>query len=128
MKDSNFSESSCFDESTGENALSNVPVLYLILSYCRSAGYSNVNPTPESTVEEDGADSIASVEPAGRASDLERNKSSIKIIQTNLFSRGHILQTFLQLIQVILSYCLMLIFMTYNTWLCAAVAMGAATG
>ena len=85
MKDSNFSESSCFDKSTGENALSNVPVLYLILSYCRSAGYSNVNPTPESTVEEDGADSIASVEPAGRASDLDRNKSNIKIIQTNLF-------------------------------------------
>jgi len=101
---------------------------FMLRQEYRSAGYSNVNPTPESTVEEDGADSIASVEPAGRASDLERNKSSIKIIQTNLFSRGHILQTFLQLIQVILSYCLMLIFMTYNTWLCAAVAMGAATG
>ena len=86
-----------------------------------------MSPSLETTVE-DGSDSITSVEPAVMTSDQERNKSNIKIIQTNLLSRGHILQTFLQLLQVILSYCLMLIFMTYNTWLCAAVAMGAATG
>ena len=30
--------------------------------------------------------------------------------------------------QIVLSYCLMLIFMTYNVWLCLAVALGAATG
>ena len=77
---------------------------------------------------EDGTDSINSVEPAVRTSHQEKTESNIKIIQTNLLSRGHILQTFLQLLQVILSYCLMLIFMTYNTWLAAAVAMGAATG
>jgi len=93
----------------------------------RSSGYSNVSPSPESTID-DGSNSINSIEPAGRVSGQERDKSSIKIIQTNLFSRGHILQTFLQLLQVVLSYCLMLIFMTYNTWLCAAVALGAATG
>jgi len=100
---------------------------FLLRQEYRSSGYSNVSPSPESTVD-DGSDSINSIEPAVRVSGLERDKSSIKIIQTNLFSRGHILQTFLQLIQVVLSYCLMLIFMTYNTWLCAAVAVGAATG
>lgn len=40
----------------------------------------------------------------------------------------HILQTFLHVIQVTLSYFLMLIFMTYNVWLCLAVALGAGFG
>jgi len=43
-------------------------------------------------------------------------------------SRGHLLQTVLQFVQVVLSYCLMLIFMTYNVWLGLAVALGAAVG
>merc|ERR1711892_279897 len=44
---------------------------FMLRQEYRSAGYSNVNPTPESTIEEDGSDSIASVEPAaGRVSDL----------------------------------------------------------
>ena len=88
-----------------------------------------MSPATDSLVGE-GSDSAISIEPAVRASaqDQQRNKSSIKIIQTNLLSKGHLLQTFFQLIQVILSYCLMLIFMTFNTWLCAAVAMGAAVG
>ena len=76
----------------------------------------------------------------------------MKIIQTSILSRGHLLQTLLQFVQVgacllgvlignltrckheivsvqiVVSYCLMLIFMTYNVWLCLAVALGAATG
>jgi len=100
---------------------------FMLRQEYRSSGYSNVNPSPESPVD-DGSDSINSIETNARVSGQERTKSGIKIIQTNLFSRGHILQTFLQLVQVVLSYCLMLIFMTYNTWLCAAVALGAATG
>merc|ERR1719430_3068266 len=99
---------------------------FMLRQQYRSSGYSNVNPSPESTID-DGSDSINSIEPV-RVSGQEKSKSSIKIIQTNLFSRGHILQTFLQLVQVVLSYCLMLIFMTYNTWLCAAVALGAGAG
>ena len=73
--------------------------------------------------------SIDAIEPANTApSSQEVTNTNIKIIQTNLLSMGHMVQTFLQLIQVILSYCLMLIFMTYNTWLCASVAMGATVG
>jgi len=100
---------------------------FLLRQQYSSAGYSNVAPSPPEILE-DGSDSINSVEPAIRTSDQERSKSAVKIIQTSLLSRGHLAQTFLQLIQVILSYFLMLIFMTYNTWLCAAVAMGAAMG
>ncbi len=40
----------------------------------------------------------------------------------------HFYQTFLHLIQVTLSFMLMLIFMTFNTWLCIAVVVGAAAG
>jgi len=40
----------------------------------------------------------------------------------------HFYQSFLHLIQVTLSFLLMLIFMTYNTWLCIAVVLGAGFG
>lgn len=45
-----------------------------------------------------------------------------------MFSWPHILQTFLHVIQMVLSYFLMLIFMTYNVWLCLAVVTGAGMG
>lgn len=40
----------------------------------------------------------------------------------------HIYQTFLHVVQVTLSFLLMLIFMTYNVWLCLGVVFGAAVG
>lgn len=40
----------------------------------------------------------------------------------------HFYQTFLHVLQVTLSFLLMLIFMTYNLWLCSAVVIGAAIG
>lgn len=45
-----------------------------------------------------------------------------------MMSRAHAWQTFLHGVQVLVSYMLMLVFMTYNTWLCAAVVLGSATG
>ncbi|KAJ8920406.1 hypothetical protein NQ315_005272 [Exocentrus adspersus] len=45
-----------------------------------------------------------------------------------MISKIHFLQTFLHMIQMILSYFLMLIFMTYNVWLCIAVVAGAGVG
>lgn len=52
---------------------------------------------------------------------LERN------IPTML-SAAHAWQTVLHGFQVLVSYMLMLVFMTYNVWLCAAVVLGSATG
>lgn len=40
----------------------------------------------------------------------------------------HCWQTVLHILQMIVSYFLMLIFMTYNVWLCVAVALGAGAG
>jgi len=45
-----------------------------------------------------------------------------------IFSLMHFYQSFLHLVQVTLSLMLMLIFMTYNTWLCLAVVFGAMVG
>lgn len=45
-----------------------------------------------------------------------------------MLSPAHFLQTLLHVIQVVLSYVLMLVFMTYNGFLCIAVAAGAGAG
>ncbi|XP_025203560.1 high affinity copper uptake protein 1 isoform X1 [Melanaphis sacchari] len=45
-----------------------------------------------------------------------------------MFSVTHLLQTFLHILQISISYLLMLIFMTYNVWLCLAVLFGATLG
>uniref|UniRef100_W5LWQ5 Copper transport protein n=2 Tax=Lepisosteus oculatus TaxID=7918 RepID=W5LWQ5_LEPOC len=51
-----------------------------------------------------------------------------KTVGQRMFSMPHLLQTVLHVIQVVVSYFLMLIFMTYNGFLCIAVAAGAGTG
>ncbi|XP_076626481.1 copper transporter 1A isoform X2 [Colletes latitarsis] len=45
-----------------------------------------------------------------------------------MLSWMHTFQTFLHIVQIVLSYFLMLIFMTYNVWLGMAVVFGAAIG
>ena len=45
-----------------------------------------------------------------------------------MLSLAHGIQTLLHLVQFVVSYFLMLIFMTYNVYLCMAVAFGAAAG
>ncbi|XP_013195448.2 high affinity copper uptake protein 1 isoform X2 [Amyelois transitella] len=51
-----------------------------------------------------------------------------QVIQPTMLSTPHAWQTVLHGVQVLVSYMLMLVFMTYNTWLCAAVVLGSATG
>ncbi|XP_057695276.1 high affinity copper uptake protein 1 [Corythoichthys intestinalis] len=51
-----------------------------------------------------------------------------KTVGQRMLSHAHFLQTLLHVIQVVVSYLLMLIFMTYNVFLCAAVAAGAGAG
>ncbi|XP_011506566.1 PREDICTED: high affinity copper uptake protein 1 isoform X2 [Ceratosolen solmsi marchali] len=51
-----------------------------------------------------------------------------RIVQPTMLSWMHGFQTLLHIVQIILSYFLMLIFMTYNTWLCTGVVAGAAIG
>ncbi|XP_043835626.1 high affinity copper uptake protein 1-like [Dromiciops gliroides] len=51
-----------------------------------------------------------------------------KTVGQQMLSLPHFLQTVLHVIQVVISYFLMLIFMTYNAYLCITVAAGAETG
>ncbi|XP_035685530.1 high affinity copper uptake protein 1-like [Branchiostoma floridae] len=45
-----------------------------------------------------------------------------------MFDRMHALQSLLHIVQVLVSYGLMLVFMTFNVWLCLSVALGAGAG
>uniref|UniRef100_A0A182PNB9 Copper transport protein n=1 Tax=Anopheles epiroticus TaxID=199890 RepID=A0A182PNB9_9DIPT len=56
------------------------------------------------------------------------NEEGARIVQPTMLSLMHLYQTLLHILQVTLSFLLMLIFMTYNTWLCLAVVLGAALG
>ncbi|ESP04505.1 hypothetical protein LOTGIDRAFT_136112 [Lottia gigantea] len=62
------------------------------------------------------------------------NSQENMIIQTRqavaaqMLSCGHFIQTLLHMLQVFISYCLMLVFMTYNVWLCLAIILGAGAG
>ncbi|XP_057180958.1 high affinity copper uptake protein 1 [Triplophysa rosa] len=51
-----------------------------------------------------------------------------KTVGQRMVSLSHVLQTVLHIIQVVVSYFLMLVFMTYNGYLCIAVAAGAGFG
>ncbi|XP_061389814.1 high affinity copper uptake protein 1 [Musca vetustissima] len=51
-----------------------------------------------------------------------------KTYAQRIFSTPHLIQTFFNLIQIILSYLMMLVFMTYNYWLCLAVILGLGVG
>ncbi|XP_052901005.1 high affinity copper uptake protein 1 [Anopheles moucheti] len=51
-----------------------------------------------------------------------------RTLRQALLSRMHLVQTLLHLLQVSVSYILMLIVMTYNCWLCLAVVLGAMCG
>lgn len=55
-------------------------------------------------------------------------ESKGQLPRSRLCNWHHFLQTFLHIVQVTVSYFLMLIFMTYNVWLCLAVALGAGCG
>ncbi len=52
----------------------------------------------------------------------------LRKLRANMWSGAHLAQTLLHLLQVTLSYLLMLVFMTYNTWLCAALVAGLTAG
>ncbi|KAG1658671.1 High affinity copper uptake protein 1 [Nymphon striatum] len=51
-----------------------------------------------------------------------------KVVTNKILSFPHLFQTFLHVLQLVISYFLMLIFMTFNVWLCLAVALGAGVG
>lgn len=50
------------------------------------------------------------------------------LCRPDILSKIHCFQTFLHVVQLVVSYFLMLIFMTFNIWLCLAVLIGAAIG
>jgi len=64
----------------------------------------------------------------GSSSPNLTSRSSVQVLWPNLFSRAHAFQTFLHLLSLTLSYFLMLIAMTFNSWLFGSVLAGLFTG
>ncbi|XP_059484342.1 high affinity copper uptake protein 1 isoform X2 [Neocloeon triangulifer] len=56
------------------------------------------------------------------------NAEEARVVQPTMLSGVHAFQTALHVVQLVISYLLMLIFMTYNVWLCLAVIVGATAG
>ncbi|XP_072929592.1 high affinity copper uptake protein 1-like [Epargyreus clarus] len=50
------------------------------------------------------------------------------VVKYSMLSSGHVVQTLLHVVQSTASYILMLVFMTYNVWLCMALVLGLAVG
>lgn len=61
--------------------------------------------------------------PDGKIRIVSRSSYIEKICQ-----KGHTVQTLLHVLQFVIGYSLMLVFMTYNVWLCLAVTMGIGVG
>jgi len=55
-------------------------------------------------------------------------KQSVSYMGSTPFTFWHLLQTFLHVVQTFVSYLLMMIFMTFNAWLCIAIIVGAGAG
>lgn len=59
---------------------------------------------------------------------VQPSEKSKSFSGSKLFNKAHFIQTLLHIIQIGISYLLMLIFMTYNVWLCLSVIAGAGLG
>ncbi|EDW84375.1 uncharacterized protein Dwil_GK13179 [Drosophila willistoni] len=68
------------------------------------------------------------VSDCGGCSDTPLADPREKTYWQQLVEYSHIVQSLLNLLQIIVSYLLMLIFMTYNYWLCLAVVLGLGVG
>ncbi|XP_076436670.1 high affinity copper uptake protein 1-like isoform X2 [Babylonia areolata] len=58
----------------------------------------------------------------------EEERSLLMRPKARMCSTGHLLQTALHGLQLVISYCLMLVFMTYNVYLCLSLVAGATLG
>ena len=87
-------------------------------------------PIASSSNDIDNSDAIASIsrETVERSDVQSGTTGVIRTVETSIWSWTHLLLTVLHMVQVIVAYFLMLIFMTYNSWLCSAVIVGAGVG
>jgi len=112
-------------------------ILYELLKYYRQIHLNkaqcvvcetNINP-------ENGADNSRG-EPSEPSCHSESAKpqqplqreSGVKRSTIKMFSTAHLIQTGLHVLQVFISYLLMLAFMLFNIWICLAVLLGAGSG
>ncbi|XP_063831158.1 high affinity copper uptake protein 1-like [Ostrinia nubilalis] len=93
-------------------------VLYEGLKYYREALYVS-----STTVTRDSQVNIAKNECG-----TNTNCRGPTVVKYTMLSGGHFIQTGFHIVQSTFSYILMLIFMTYNVWLCMALVLGMGLG
>jgi copper transporter 1 len=59
---------------------------------------------------------------------LQREEVGTKRSKIKMLSMAHLIQTVLYMLQIFISYLLMLGFMLFNIWICLAVILGAGVG
>lgn len=79
-------------------------------------------------INEDGDAEIDIIEERGSSSSAVASEQSETGEARRIFSGSHVLSTCLHFIQMTLAYLLMLVVMTFNTWLCLAVVLGSTLG
>ena len=91
-----------------------------------STRYENVLPSggPDEAGGHAASNEAASIE----ANDVVGSVETVHTLEASMFSLSHALLTGIYLVQVTLAYFLMLVFMTYNSWLCLATVLGATFG
>ncbi|CAG9789572.1 unnamed protein product [Diatraea saccharalis] len=93
-------------------------VLYEALKYYREALHVRAtSATGDSTV------NIAKNECGSNG-----NCTGPSVVKYSMWSGGHVVQTAMHVVQATASYVLMLVFMTYNVWLCLALVLGLGLG
>lgn len=98
----------------------------------RLSSYANIDETSSNPEVGGGIeDTVRSAGDGRTEAEVEENNAAsvrTRTVETPILSRPHFILTLIHLVQICMAYFLMLIFMTYNTWLCLAVVFGAASG
>lgn len=89
----------------------------------------SVSTSVDTSINEAGdGNNIRTIGESPRRTSATADQTLIKVIETNMLSIGHLALTLMHFVQLTIAYFLMLIVMTFNSWLCLAVVLGSTTG
>eukprot|EP00096_Caligus_rogercresseyi_P003103 TRINITY_DN1568_c0_g1_i1.p1 TRINITY_DN1568_c0_g1~~TRINITY_DN1568_c0_g1_i1.p1 ORF type:complete len:204 (-),score=63.95 TRINITY_DN1568_c0_g1_i1:106-717(-) len=107
-----------------------IAILYEAIKFTREVVFRKYN-APFIEPAKQGHDSDLKGLQSSSRDEEDPSKPKIRlalVFKNYIWSKSHLILTLLHTLQVIVSYLLMLIFMTYNSWLCLSVVLGTAAG
>jgi copper transporter 1 len=110
-------------------------ILYELLKYSRQlhlnkaeCGVCEVEINPENGTDSNSTQESPSCHSVDDKTRHPLQRDSIKRSKIKMLSIAHLIQTALHMLQILISYLLMLGFMLFNIWICLAVILGAGVG